>query len=133
MTRCGRPTIPRKERATLFCQRDVDHDMPHQVYRSDGTVLIEWGNDGSERDQNDQWHPPFPTVTFTMYSYETWFRGTRWVAYVNSVGIWAMQSQRHFRGKTKAEALCRAIEHARKVYPEEMAHTPDPPKICYLP
>jgi hypothetical protein len=41
--RCGMPTPPEQKRATLFCQREKDHDgLPHQVYGGDGKPIREW-------------------------------------------------------------------------------------------
>jgi len=80
------------------------------------------------------WEPPPPVVSFCVSSYKTLFRKrTRYTAWVNSVSIWAMQDQPHFRGWTEQEALEKAQENARKRFPEEMANTPDPPRISYLP
>jgi hypothetical protein len=79
------------------------------------------------------WKPPPPQVSFITNSHRTLFRHrVRYVAYVNTVNVWAMQSQPHFGGWTEKEALDKAIKDAKKRFPEEMANTPDPPRISHV-
>lgn len=76
-------------------------------------------------DSAAHWEPPTPQVTFIV------FKGRwRYKAYVNSVGIWAKQSQRRYRGITEEEALEKAKAAARRDYPD--AIVPDKPKVSYL-
>lgn len=73
----------------------------------------------------EPWEPPPATVSFV-----TWLGWRRWVAYVDTVGIWATQGQRRFRGWTEAEALEKAKAWARKTYPD--AIVPDDPRVSRL-
>lgn len=61
----------------------------------------------------ERWKPPTLQVTFCQVKCWGGYK-----TYINTVGIFAMTSQKRHRADTRRESLLKAQAHARKLHPD---------------